>query len=98
MCTPRPVTGDPLNAALAALNRLVVDQETLDERLRRVAALTCTTISGCDIAAMTLLRDARPSTDVCTDDTTKEIDAPASTASGARCRCPCSWVSGPAGR
>ena len=93
-----PDETDALGAALAALNRVVVDQESLDERLRRVAALTCTTISGCDMAAMTLLRDGRSSTDVCTDDTTKEIDAPASTASGARCRCPCSWVSGPAGR
>jgi len=130
-----PDETDALGAALAALNRLVVDQESLDERLRRVAALTCTTISGCDMAAMTLLRDGRSSTDVCTDDTTKEIDAaqyasgsgrawtpigskshaasvppaptgvgpsspvpPASTASGAPCRCPCSWVNGPSGR
>ena len=70
-----PDETDALGAALAALNRLVVDQESLDERLRRVAALTCTTISGCDMAAMTLLRDGRSSTDVCTDDTTKEIDS-----------------------
>src|SRR5205823_14045408 len=70
-----PDETDALGAALAALNRVVVDQESLDERLRRVAALTCTTISGCDMAAMTLPRYGRSSTDVCTDDTTKEIDA-----------------------
>jgi len=66
---------DALSDALAQLNRLVVDQESLDERLNRVAALTCTTVSVCDMAAMTLMRDGRPSTDVCTDEATKEIDA-----------------------
>ena len=66
---------DALSDALAQLNRLVVDQESLDERLNRVAALSCTTVSVCNMAAMTLMRDGRPSTDVCTDEATKEIDA-----------------------
>src|SRR5437899_9289170 len=66
---------DALSDALAQLNPLVVDQESLDERLNRVAALSCTTVSVCNMAAMTLMRDGRPSTDVCTDEATKEIDA-----------------------
>jgi hypothetical protein len=66
---------DALSDALSQLNQLVVDQESLDERLQRVAALACTTVSACDMAAMTLMRDGRPSTDVCTDETTKVIDA-----------------------
>jgi GAF domain-containing protein len=59
----------------AQLNRVLVDHESLEDRLQRVAALTCSTVSTCDMAAITLLRDGRPSTEVCTDPTTREIDA-----------------------
>src|SRR2546423_6279967 len=40
---------DAITRALETLNRLVVDQESLDARLKRVAAVTCSTVSGCDM-------------------------------------------------
>jgi GAF domain-containing protein len=63
-----------LAAALAQLARLSVDSESLEARLGRVAELACVTLSDCDMAAMTLVRAGRPSTAVCTDEVTREID------------------------
>src|SRR5205085_6611619 len=50
------------------------DDERLEARLHRVAELACVTLSDCDMAAMTLVRSGRPSTPVCTDEVTREID------------------------
>lgn len=61
--------------ALTNLNREVVDQESARERLQRLVTSTCSNVSACDMAAMTVIRDGRPVTEVCTDEATREIDA-----------------------
>jgi GAF domain-containing protein len=65
---------DALSGALADLNR-EVEQKGLEKRLQRVVTLTPRIISACDMAAITVMRDRRPSTDVCTDETTREFHA-----------------------
>lgn len=65
---------DELSESLAALSRHLVAEESLESTLQRVATLACRTLPGCGIAGVTMLRDGRPTTTVCTDDVALEID------------------------
>ena len=73
--TTTPDETDALTDAPADMNREVVDQESETERLQRIVILTCSTVSSCDMAAITVIRDGQPVTEVYTEEATKEIDA-----------------------
>jgi GAF domain-containing protein len=66
---------DHLTEGIAALSRLLVNEEALDDTLQRVAELGCANIGGCDVAGLSLLRDGRPTTAVFTDSTSPQIDS-----------------------
>jgi GAF domain-containing protein len=65
---------DELARALGSLARHLVNEETLEATLDRVARLACRTIGNCDVAAISLLQDGRPTTAVCTDETALAVD------------------------
>jgi GAF domain-containing protein len=52
--------------SLRALSGLMVDEESLDHTLQRVVTLACISLSGCDMASVTL-EDGRTRTAACTD-------------------------------
>jgi GAF domain-containing protein len=66
---------DHLAAGIAELSRLLVNEESLDDTLQRVADLACRNIAGADVAGVTMLRDGKPTTTVYTDPTSPEVDA-----------------------
>lgn len=66
---------DHLSEGIAELSRLLVNEEALDDTLRRVAELACRTLGGADVAGVTLLRDGKPTTAVFTDLASPEIDS-----------------------
>jgi GAF domain-containing protein len=66
---------DHLAEGIAELSRLLVNEESLDDTLQRVADLACRTIGGADVAGVTLIQDGRPSTAVFTNPASPEIDA-----------------------
>jgi GAF domain-containing protein len=59
---------------LTELSALLVDGESLDERLRRVLELATRTIPACDAAGITLVTGERPRTAAYTNDRTLAID------------------------
>jgi GAF domain-containing protein len=59
---------------LAALGRLGVDVQTLDERLGRIGTLACAAIGPSDDAGVTLIRNGRPVTRGHTADLVPAID------------------------
>jgi GAF domain-containing protein len=66
---------DRLTAGIAELSRLLVNEESLDDTLHRVAELACRNIEGADVAGVTLVRDGEPTTAVFTDPASPEIDS-----------------------
>jgi GAF domain-containing protein len=66
---------DHLSEGIAELSRLLVNEEALDDTLRRVADLACRNVGGADVAGLTLLRDGKPTTAVFTDPTSPQIDS-----------------------
>ena len=60
--------------ALDELNELLIDAESLDITLRRVADLAVRTISGCDGAGCTLTISGQPTTSGATEEWVLEID------------------------
>jgi GAF domain-containing protein len=66
---------DHLSEGIAELSRLLVNEESLDDMLQRVADMACRNIGGADVAGVTMLRDGKPTTTVSTDQTSPEIDA-----------------------
>jgi GAF domain-containing protein len=66
---------DHLAAGTAELSRLLVNEESLDDTLQRVADLACHNIGGADVAGLTMMRDGRPTTAAFTDPTSPEVDA-----------------------
>jgi GAF domain-containing protein len=65
---------DDVAVVLTELSGLLVDGESLDERLQRVVDLAIRTIPGCDAAGITLVTDERPRTAAYTDERTIAID------------------------
>ncbi|HEV2891402.1 MAG TPA: GAF domain-containing protein [Frankiaceae bacterium] len=66
---------DPeLDAGRANLLGLLRTEESWTDTLRRVAALACATIPGCDAGSVTLWREGHPYTVVSTDDLAQTID------------------------
>jgi len=51
-----------------------VREHALEQLLQRLVNDTCATVSACDLAALTLMRECGPLTIVATDETAKEID------------------------
>jgi GAF domain-containing protein len=66
---------DHLAEGITELSRLLVNEESLDDTLQRVADLACRNTGGADIAGVTMLRDGKPTTTVYTDPTSPEIDS-----------------------
>jgi GAF domain-containing protein len=66
---------EDLDAALRSLSRLLLEEETLQETLDRVASLACRTLPGCDMASVTMINHGRPSTPVQTDPLAGDLDA-----------------------
>src|SRR4051812_12358863 len=58
---------------LRELSRLMVDEETLDRTLQRVATLACLSLDGCDVASVTL-EGPSTRTAACTDKVALVID------------------------
>jgi GAF domain-containing protein len=52
----------------------MVDEETLDQTLQRVVTLACMSLSGCDLASVTVERAGQPCTVACTDKVARTID------------------------
>ena len=69
-----PSYPDEFTEGLAALGRLGVDVDTLDERLRHIATEACRAIGPSDHAGMTVIRNGRPVTAGHTDDVIIPID------------------------
>jgi GAF domain-containing protein len=71
------MTQDPedLDAAVRSLSRLLLEEETLQQTLDRVASLACRALPGCDLASVTMINDGRPSTPVQTDPLAGDLDA-----------------------
>jgi GAF domain-containing protein len=77
LITPEPaVTEEPdaLDNAIRTLSRLLLTEEPLETTLGRVAGLACRTISGCEMASLTMMRGDRPSTAVQTDPEVAPLD------------------------
>ncbi len=66
---------DALTQSLTSLSRFFVGDATLQEALDRVAGLACQTVSGADMAGITMLVEGRPRTAVFTDEMAPDIDA-----------------------
>jgi GAF domain-containing protein len=66
---------DHLSEGIAELSRLLVNEESVDDTLQRVADLACQHVGGADVAGVTLMRDGKPSTTVYTDPTSPQIDS-----------------------
>jgi GAF domain-containing protein len=64
---------DGFAQSLRALSSLMVDEESLDETLHRVATLTRMSLSACDMASVTL-EDSTTRTAACTDEAALAID------------------------
>jgi GAF domain-containing protein len=65
---------DGLENAVRILSRLLLAEETLEATLGRVASLACRTLSGCELASVTMIRDGRPSTAVQTAPEVSTLD------------------------
>jgi GAF domain-containing protein len=65
---------DDVAVVLTELSGLLVDDESLEERLQRVVDLATRTIPGCDAAGVTLVTGERPRTAAYTDDRTLLVD------------------------
>jgi GAF domain-containing protein len=66
---------DDFDAALAALTRIVVGRESLEQSLQRITDLACNHVAGADSVSVTVLKDdGRPRTAACTDGMALEID------------------------
>ena len=65
---------DRFTEGLLELTRLMVDEETLDDTLDRIAGLACRTIEVCSHASITLSRPKGPVTAAATDDTALACD------------------------
>ncbi len=63
-----------LRDSLQQLTELLVAEEHLETVLQRVVDLAQTTIGACDLASITYLTDAGPTTMVCTDPAAESID------------------------
>jgi GAF domain-containing protein len=72
---PEPHERDLLAASVAALYRVLLADEDLDDTLRRVAHLATVTLPTCDLADVTLIRDGRPVTKGASDSLAEELDA-----------------------
>jgi GAF domain-containing protein len=59
--------------SLHELSRLIVDEETLETTLQRVATLVCLSLDGCDLASVTL-EGTTNRTAACTDEVALRID------------------------
>ena len=64
---------DGILQALRELSQLMVDEERLDETLERVVTLTCLSLSGCDLASISV-EGSGTRTAACTDPVAGEID------------------------
>ena len=64
---------DGFAQSLRALSTLMVDEESLDETLQHVATLARTSLSGCDMASITL-EDSTTRTAACTNKAALAID------------------------
>jgi GAF domain-containing protein len=60
---------------LLTLTRMMIDEESLDDTLRRVAYLACKSPIGADAAGVTLQREGRPSTVAFYGEVAKQLDA-----------------------
>jgi GAF domain-containing protein len=71
------VAGDPdgFTDLLLTLTRMMVDEESVDDTLRRVAYLACKSPIGADTAGVTLQREAGPSTPAFYGDVAQLLDA-----------------------
>jgi GAF domain-containing protein len=65
---------DRLVQAMRELSRLMFTEESVDATLQRIAALTVRTIPPCTMASLTIERDGRLGTPVCTDPIAAKID------------------------
>ncbi len=65
---------DDVALVVTELSGLLVDDESLEERLQRVVDLATRTIPSCDAAGVTLVTGERPRTAAYTDDRTIRID------------------------
>lgn len=65
---------DEFTAQLLSLNHLLVDEETLDNALQRVAHLACKASIGADTAGVTLQRDDGPTTAAFYGDAALQLD------------------------
>ena len=64
-----------VDAAIAALARLVVGRESVEESLQRIAELARAHVEGADSVSVTVIgADGTPRTAACTDDTSLTID------------------------
>ena len=66
---------DHLSEGIGELSRLLVNEESLDDTLQRVAELACETLDGADLAGVSLLRDGKPTTAVFTDLASPQVDS-----------------------
>jgi GAF domain-containing protein len=65
---------DGLGDTLRVLSRLMVDEETLDQTLHRVASLACLSLENCDAASVTLEQSEERRTAASTDDVALALD------------------------
>jgi GAF domain-containing protein len=72
---PEPDERDRLATSVAALYRVLLADEDLDDTLRRVAHLATATLPTCDLADVTLIRDGRPVTKGATESLAEQLDA-----------------------
>jgi GAF domain-containing protein len=82
--TPFDQGDDPgqLAVSLQTLYAMLLDDEELEDTLRRVAQLAAATLPTCDVADVTLIREGQPMTKGATDERARAVDA-AQYASGA---------------
>jgi len=68
------VQPDELNAILLELHELLLDEETLDTALRRVADMAVLAVPACDSCGVSLHEHGRLATRVATDDFATKVD------------------------
>jgi GAF domain-containing protein len=66
---------DELSETIAELSQLLVDEEPLEATLERVLRLAADNIRGVDLGGVSLMRDGKVETTVCTDQKAAQIDS-----------------------
>ena len=65
---------EPLQSSLQGLAEILLSEEGVDDLLGSVTSLAADAVPGCDAASVSLVRDGRPTTPVCSAEIARQVD------------------------